>query len=110
AVEHRERLAALAFLERLADADNRRELRAKHRADLAVHERIGLVKIAPPLGVADDYVLGACFLQHRRGDLARERALTLPMNILPCQSTPLHPAACGRRGIRAMRHRPSRCG
>ena len=37
----------------------------------------------PALGVADDHVLGAGLPQHRRADLAGERALLLPVQVLP---------------------------
>ena len=50
--------------------------------DLAIDDRVGLAEQTAPLGVADDHVLGAGFLDHRRRDLAGERALALPVEIL----------------------------
>ena len=57
AIEHGERLVALALLERLADADDRRQPGADRRQRLAVDDRVGLAEQPPPLGVADDHVL-----------------------------------------------------
>ena len=81
-VRDRERFLALPFLERLADADDRREPRADRRQRLAVDDRVALPEQPPPLGMADDHVLRAGFLDHGRRHLARERALALPVEVL----------------------------
>ena len=81
-VEHLERLVALALVQRLADAGDRRQAGGKRRVHLPVHHRIGLAEQRPPLGVADDDVLGAGFADHRTADLAGERPLALPVKIL----------------------------
>ena len=47
---------------------------------LAIDDRVGLAEQPPPLGVADDHVLGAGFLDHRRRHLAGERAFALPVD------------------------------
>ena len=57
-------------------------LRADRRDQLAVHRLVGLAEQPPPLRVADDHVLGAGLLDHRRADLAGERAFALPVEIL----------------------------
>ena len=55
----------------------------RERGDgLAIHGRVGLAEQRAALGVADDHVLGAGFADHRRADLAGERALALPVQIL----------------------------
>ena len=54
----------------------------ERRGDLAVDGRVGLAEQRPPLGVADDHVLGAGLADHRRADLAGERALALPVQVL----------------------------
>src|SRR4029079_13398513 len=51
-------------------------------ADLPVHALVGIAEQRAPLGVADDHVLGTGLLDHRPGDLARERAVTLPVEVL----------------------------
>ena len=49
---------------------------------LRLTDRVGLAEQPPPLGVADDHVLGARLLDHRRRHFAGERALALPVEIL----------------------------
>ena len=44
--------------------------------------RVGLAEEPPALRVADDHVLGAGLLDHRRRHLAGERALALPVDVL----------------------------
>jgi hypothetical protein len=81
-IQHLERLVPLAFLERLADAHDRRQLRRDRRDDLAVDHRVGLAEQPPALGVADDHELRPRILDHGRRHLAGERAFALPVDIL----------------------------
>ena len=81
-IEHAQRLVALALLERLADAHDRRQLGAERRHEPAVDQLVGLAEEPPPLRVPDDHVLGARLAHHLGADLAGERALTLPVQVL----------------------------
>ena len=54
----------------------------ERRHGLAVHRLIRLAEVLPPLGVADDDVLGACLAHHRGADLTGERALLFPEHVL----------------------------
>ena len=51
---------------------------------------VGLAEVLPALGVADDRPVDTELAQHRRGDLARERAGIVPVDVL-----------CGDRDLRA---------
>src|SRR5207244_5304315 len=82
-IEHAEGLAALALIECLADADDRRESARERRSNLPVHRRIGLAEKRAPLRVADDDVLRACLRNHPAADLPGERPFALPVQILP---------------------------
>ena len=56
---------------------------AGHRGvRLLVDGVVGLAEQRAPLGVADDHVARAGVADHRRADLAGERALALPMQVL----------------------------
>ena len=55
---------------------------ADGRHGLAIHRHVGLAEQRPPLGVADDDVLGARLLDHRGADLAGEGAFPLPVHVL----------------------------
>jgi hypothetical protein len=65
-----------------ADAHDRRELHALGRAHLTRDQPIVLAMHGPTLGMADDDVPTAQFLQHRRGDFARERATLVLAHVL----------------------------
>ena len=75
-------LPRLALGQRLADAHDRRHARAEHGLHLAVHPLVGLAEELAALRVADDHELHGELGQHRRGHLARERALRLPVAVL----------------------------
>src|SRR5512144_2273603 len=75
-------LVAFALFERFTDADDRPEARRIGRHQLAIDRRVGFSKETPALRVADDHVLGACFLDHPGGYLAGIRALALPVHVL----------------------------
>ena len=51
----------------------------ERRMRLPVDRGVGLAEQRAALGVADDHVLGAGLADHRRADLAGERALALPV-------------------------------
>src|SRR5207253_892322 len=53
-IQDRQRLAPLALLERLADADDWREPSRNRRARLPVDDRVALAEQPPALGVSDD--------------------------------------------------------
>ena len=93
-IEHRERFVPLALLERLADADDRRQAAGDRRGHLAVDDRIGFAEQPPPLGVADDHVLAPASLSIG-GHLAGERAFALPVDVLRGDADVR--AACGSR-------------
>ena len=76
-IEHDVRVAELAFLERLSDADDGSELGAEGCGDLAIHHLIGLAEQAPSLRVPDDHVLRPCLDEHPGAHLARECTFTL---------------------------------
>ena len=82
AIEHGQRLAAFALLQRFADADDGRELGRDGGARLAVHPLVGVAEQPSPLGVADDDVRRAGVSNHRRADLAGEGALALEVQVL----------------------------
>ena len=70
-IEHGERLVALPFLQRLADAHDRHQAGADGGRRFAIDDRVGLAEQPPPFGVADDDVFGARFLQHHAATLRR---------------------------------------
>ena len=80
--DHRLGLAALALLQRLAHADDRRQVRRQGRLDLAVDHLVGLPENGAPLAVAEDHVVAVEIPQHAGGDLAREGAVALPVHVL----------------------------
>src|SRR5262245_20998035 len=80
--------ARLALLERLADADDRRHLVLQDRLDLQVHDLVGVAEELPALRVPDDDVGDVQLRQHRRRDLAGERALLLEVAVLRSEKDP----------------------
>ena len=77
----------------------------------AVDRGVGLAEQRPPLGVADDDVLGAGLADHRRADLAGEGALALPVEILRGNRDVAVARGFGRgveRGERSARRRSRR--
>ena len=104
AVEHGQRPVRVALLERLADADDGREVGRRGRRELAVHPLVGVAEQAPPLRVADDDVAGAGVLDHRGADLAREGAVALEVAVLRrdadvrCLAPPRPPRASAVNG------------
>ena len=64
------RRAALALLERLADAQDRHQAVAQGRDELARDERVVFPVQGAPLGMADDDVAAADIGEHRGRDLA----------------------------------------
>ena len=64
--------------------DNRHQAAGDGRVRLFVDRFVGLAKQRTTLGVADDDVRGAGAADHRRADLAGERAFTFPMHVLGC--------------------------
>ncbi len=81
-IEDLERLIAFAFLERLTDADDWRQLGAERGDGPPIHELVGIVEEPAALGVPDDHVLRARLAHHCGADLAGERALLLPVQVL----------------------------
>src|SRR5918992_1325984 len=81
-------LAGLALLEALPDAQDGGHPVVEHRPDLLGHLGIGLSNVLPTLGVADDHVPDLERFQHRRGDLAGERPLLLPVDVLGPEGEP----------------------
>src|SRR5688572_1029641 len=81
-IEYAERLAALALIERLADADDGREARRECGDRFSIDHRVGLAEQCAALGVSDDHILGAGLADHRRADLSGECALALPVGVL----------------------------
>ncbi len=72
---------------------------------LAVDRLVGLLEQPPPLGVADDHVLGARFPQHARAHLAGERAFFLPVQVLAGDADVGVPRRFGDRVQRRERRR-----
>ena len=66
-------VAALALVLGLADAEDRRRPASSAWAPSA-QRLVGLAEVLAPLGVADDDAVHADLGEHRRRDLARERA------------------------------------
>ena len=75
-------LAFLALLERFADANNRPQNFLVRRVHLAIHDLIRLAKQRAPLAVTEHDVADEQIAQHRRADLAGERAGAFPMHVL----------------------------
>ncbi len=69
-------------VERFADADDRDETRGQRGVRLLVDGLVGVAEQRAPLGVADDHVARAGLADHRRADLAGERAFALPVQVL----------------------------
>src|SRR5262249_17052911 len=65
----------VALFERLADTDDRREIEAQRRANLAIDHFVGLAVHQTALGMADDNARRARVFQHVAGDFTRVRAL-----------------------------------
>jgi hypothetical protein len=76
------RVPKIAFLQRLAHAQDRRHLVSEHRPHLVAHEAIVLAEQLPSLGVPDDDVPDLERLQHEGRDLAGEGALLLRVHVL----------------------------
>ena len=77
-----ERRARLALRERFAHAENRAQLVLQRGEDLLVHELVGLAEERAALAVAEDDVRRENRAQHRRGDLAGERAAGFEVHVL----------------------------
>ena len=114
AIDDIERPAGFALVERLADADDRPQAGRHRRANLAVHDDVGLGEEAAALGVADDDP-GAGVLDHRGADFARKRAFALGFETDSGPPPPIRRrAAAGRHGgdrrERRRERRPRRRG
>jgi hypothetical protein len=79
-------LAAFAFRQRFADADNRLERRAVGGLRLFGDERVRLLLILPPLAVAEDDVTHGKFLEHAGADFAGERAEIILAHVLRAEA------------------------
>src|SRR5664280_868208 len=80
--QHRQRLASLALLERLADAEDHVEAGALGRLSAGAGGGVALAEVLPPLRVAGDHPAHPELGEHRRRDLAGERAAVLPVAVL----------------------------
>ena len=74
--------AALADLQRLTAANNRRNAGCKSGMGTLVYALVGLAEIVAALAVTQDAVVNANLGQHLRGDFAGESTVILPMDIL----------------------------
>ena len=92
--EHRLGLARLALGLGLADARDHVEPGLERGLGAKAHRLVRLAEELPPLGVPDDRTGHAELEQHRRRDLARERPLELPVDVLRVDPN----AAVRRRG------------
>src|SRR6478752_7848865 len=81
-LEHAERLAGLALVQRLADADDRQQPGPPCRLRLGPYLGIGLSVIGAPLGMADDDMARPGIAQHLGRDVAGMGAARLGMAIL----------------------------
>ena len=66
--------SGLAFVQSLAAAEDHVEAGGQGNPYLLVDERIGFAQRVPALAVSEDNVLAAEIEEHRRADLAGERA------------------------------------
>ena len=82
AVEHGQRLTALAFFKCFPDADNWNELGLTRRVELAVDPLVGVAKQFAAFRVPDEHVRGAGILEHHTADLAGEGALPFEVQVL----------------------------
>ncbi len=80
--EHRLGLARLALGLGLPHAGDDVEAGLERRLGAKPYRLVRLAEVLAPLGVADDRARHAELEQHRRRDLARERALELPVDVL----------------------------
>jgi hypothetical protein len=94
-LEHRElaaedvlRLPRLALPLRLADARDHAQARVERGPRPLRHGLVGLAEVLPPLGVAHESADDAELEQQRRRDLARVRALRLPVHVLCVRGQP----------------------
>ncbi len=81
-VEHRFGLVGLTLVQSLAAAEDHLEAGGQGNPYLLVDERIGFAQLMPALAVSEDHVLAAEIEEHRRADLAGERALLLGIEVL----------------------------
>ena len=82
AQDDRRGVAVVVLLLGFSDAQDRHQAMLDRGEDLAIYQFVGLAADVAALGVAEDYVGDANRLEHRRGDLAGERALVFVMHIL----------------------------
>jgi hypothetical protein len=82
------RLLPLPLRERFADAEERREPGAPRGAQLGARHGVTLTEEPPPLGVADEHVLGAGVAELLGRDLAGERPLRLRVAALTAERGP----------------------
>src|SRR5690606_25484753 len=75
-------LPRLAHVQALADADDRRHVRAERRLRLRAHQRVVLAVVLTTLRVPDDDVADAELGEHRRRDLARVGAAGVRRHVL----------------------------
>ena len=80
--EHGLGLARLALRLGLAHARDHVESRLERSLGAKAHGLVRLAEVLPPLGVPDEGARHTELEQHRRRDLARERALELPVHVL----------------------------
>mmetsp|Transcript_28638 Transcript_28638/g.91721 ORF Transcript_28638/g.91721 Transcript_28638/m.91721 type:complete len:312 (+) Transcript_28638:246-1181(+) len=81
-----ERLAGLALLLELADAEDGLEPARQDLEHLLVHVRVRVAEDRPPLRVAGQHIVGADALDHRGRDRAREGARVLPVAVLRAEA------------------------
>ena len=75
-------LPRLALALQLAHAGDDEQARLERRRRPAARDLVRLAEVLAPLGVADDRRVDPELAQHRRGDLAGEGALALPVHVL----------------------------
>jgi len=75
-------LVVLPLLEGFPDAEDGPKLVGQGCFGAFVDPGVGLAKVLPALAVPDDGIFHRQFLQHRRRDLAGERAFCFPVHVL----------------------------
>ena len=81
--------SGLTLVQRLADAEDHVETGGQGNPYLLVDERIGFAQFVPALAVSENHVLAAEIEEHRRADLAGERAFLFGIEVLRPSATRL---------------------
>ena len=81
-IEHRFGLVGVTLVQSFADAEDHVEAGGQGNPHLLVDEGIGFAQHVPALAVSEDNVLAADIEEHRRADLAGERAFLFGIEVL----------------------------